>query len=125
MSLTKSTKKSVTHPIDTGDVLEQIENNPEAAAVMTAIKPFIPSLVRVPANVDQFIQLVSEKDWSGADALMWEHMNDDERDELSGQVLEQARGTVNMIHFGEGILIDIVKALVKYGINSYLGGLNA
>jgi len=118
-------KKYVTHPIDMGDVLEQLEKNPEVAAVMTAIMPFIPSLVRYPSSVDQFIQLVSEKDWSGADTLMWEHMNDDERDELSGQVLEQARSTVNMIHFGEGIMIDILKALVTYSINNYLGTLNA
>ena len=100
-------------------VLEQLENDPSSAAVMSAIKFFIPAIQRAGQEADdvflnKFKQLVGVRNWSGVDALMWKWMTDDERDTLSYDALRKAQMTVDRLHLTERILKQVVFRVISY-----------
>lgn len=77
-------------------LLEQLGNNENVKIVVETLRPFFPVLKRESEElVDEFIDFVVKGEWTEVDRLMWEKMTDDERDQLSQEVLSEARDAVD------------------------------
>jgi hypothetical protein len=92
------------------EILVALGNKPEVVKLLPVIKPYLPALTRENDQklVEEFAELVGKKSWGTLDALMWGKMTDDERDQLSDQILEEAKKAVNNLKLGGDLLRSLV-----------------
>jgi len=76
-----------------------LATNPQLAAVISSIKPYIPALKRAGTEMfDDVVSLASKGLWTEADRIMWVNMTDDERNELYSDVLTASRDAVDRMY---------------------------
>ena len=104
------------------NLLEALEFNPQTAALMRYIRPFIPALVRKDDDTvtKTFIELTAKKKWNDVYHLVWPLMTEDERDALSKTVLLDAQNMVDNLKMGEDIIKQVLIKVVQYLIGKSL-----
>lgn len=104
--------------MDTNQLMDAFNNDQSTLTLIPALYPYFPVLARVndPIVNDKFVDLVSKKQWVDVDALMWGYLTEDERDKVSGQILQDARKTVDNLFIAEKIFKQVVLKLLEYAI---------
>jgi hypothetical protein len=77
-------------------IIDALSNHPEAQTLIKTIQPFIPLIIREGSVIyEDFISYAVEGKWTELDEAMWAKMTEDERDQLSDQILQEARVAVD------------------------------
>jgi len=77
-------------------LISALDASPEVKLIITTLKPYLPMLMREGQEFyDDFISFVVDGKWTELDAVAWEKMTEDERDELSDTILIEARAAVD------------------------------
>lgn len=80
------------------DILNQLEaiSDADSKGIVEVLKPFIPVIIREGESfMSQVIDCAACGDWTQIDKIAYEKMTEDERDDLSSQILSDARDSVD------------------------------
>jgi hypothetical protein len=92
--------------------------SPEVKSIIDSITPYLPAMKRCGTAVfDMVADALGNQDWSRIDRTLYEHMTEDERDQLGSQILKEARAAVKRTYETRRTFkTDLVKALLGLAV---------
>ena len=73
-----------------------LQSHPQVQMLISSIRPYLPVIIREgQAFYDDFISYAIEGKWTELDSVAWSKMTEEERDELSNEILVEARQSVD------------------------------
>ncbi len=93
--------------------LDELMANPQYAAVVTVLRPYIPALKRM--GLELYNDVLADAiagNWPDVDAKAWGAMSEDERDAASTALLAEARDAVDRAYAREQLAKEMAFKLV-------------
>lgn len=100
-----------------GAITELVD--PDTKAIIESIAPYLPAMKRCgTAAFNQVVDALGSQDWSRIDRTLYEHMSEDERDQLSSQILKDAREAVKRAYEARRTYkTDLLKAVLGIAVS--------
>ena len=109
--------------IDWEEVVDVAEDS--GKEVLSLLKPYLPALSRSGKDVyEGFIKHLLDADWASIDQLMFEHMNDAEREELDQEIYKDAYAATLQKYKNKELLKQILtKVVIRIAIKAATAGI--
>lgn len=76
-------------------IIAGLQSHPQVQLLIQTIRPYIPVIIREGQDFyEDFISYAVEGKWTELDQKAWSKMTEEERDELSAEILAEARDAV-------------------------------